>query len=183
MPLTSKEKQILDSHREILWIKRQIEQIQQNEKADLEAHKYDIPKDATEQHVEESIIETKLKIDELKNNYDMLCQFNKSKEALAKSVNNQHFTIEALYPKLTDHHNMEIKRATEEQINKRDKYVVQVMKMLAELNRKKAELREVQQKIMRQHEKNSDISAKVDFLRADRSKRDVNPEAVALLKA
>ncbi|GAN03883.1 hypothetical protein MAM1_0050c03339 [Mucor ambiguus] len=183
MPITRKEKQLLDSQREIQWIKRQIEQIEQEERANQEAHKYAIPEDATEEHVEESIQETKAKIDELKSEYDMLCQFNKSKEALAKAVDHQYFTLEALYPKPSDHESMEIKRATEEQINTRDEYVVQFMKTLKQLNRKKKELTEIQQKIMRQHEKNKDISTKVETLRSNRRKQNANPEATELLQA
>ncbi|KAK4513113.1 uncharacterized protein ATC70_012907 [Mucor velutinosus] len=183
MPITRKEKQLLDSQREIQWIKRQIEQIEQEERANREAHKYVIPQDATEEHVEESIQETKAKIDELKSEYDMLCQFNKSKEALAKAVNHQHFTLEALYPKLSDHESMEVKKATEEQINARDEHVVQFMKTLKQLNKKKKELTEIQQKIMRQHEKNKDISAKVETLRSNKRKQNVNPEATELLQA
>ncbi|KAL7336272.1 hypothetical protein PS15p_201628 [Mucor circinelloides] len=183
MPITKKEKQILDSHREILWIKRQIEQIEQEETANREAHKYVIPDDATEEHVQESIRDTKAKIDELKSEYDMLCQFNRSKEALAKSVNHQHFTLEALYPKISDHDAMEIKRATEEQINTRDEHIVQFMKTLKLLNKKKTELTEIQQKIMRQHEKNKDISSKVDALRSNRQTQHANPEATELLQA
>lgn len=183
MPITRKEKQLLDSQREIQWIKRQIEQAEQEERADQEAHKYVIPLDATEEHVEESIQDTKAKIDELKSEYDMLCQFNKSKEALAKAVNYQHFTLEALYPKLSDHESMEIKKATEEQINTRDEYVVQFMKTLEKINKKKKELTEIQQKIMRQHEKNKDVSTKVETLRSNRRKQNANPEATELLQA
>ncbi|KAI8636277.1 hypothetical protein BD408DRAFT_438051 [Parasitella parasitica] len=183
MPITKKEKQLLDSHREILWLKRQIETLEQEEKADIELEKYVIPPNATEDHIEESIQETKHKLDQLKDNYDMLCQFNRSKEALVKSVDNQYFTMEALYPKLTDHVTMEIKKATEEQINKRDMHVVQFMKTMAELNKNKAQLTEIQQKIMRQHEKNAEISAQVDSLKSSESKRNVNPEAMELLQA
>ncbi|CEP10375.1 hypothetical protein [Parasitella parasitica] len=183
MPITQKEKQLIDSHREILWLKRQIEKLEQEEKADVELDKYVIPPDATENHIEESILETKHKLDQLKNNYDMLCQFNRSKEALAKSVDNQYFTVEALYPKVADHHTMAIKKATEEQINKRDMYVVQFMEIMAELNKNKVQLTEIQQKIIRQHEKNAQVSAKVDDLKSNESKRNVNPEAMELLQA
>ncbi|KAL0137180.1 hypothetical protein V8B55DRAFT_1546146 [Mucor lusitanicus] len=183
MPITRKEKQLLDSQREIEWIKRQIEQIEQEERANQEAHKYVIPQDATEEHVTESIQETKAKIDELKSEYDMLCQFNKSKEALAKAVDHQHFTLSALYPRQSDHESMEIKKATEEQINTRDEHVVQFMKTLKKLNKRQKELTEIQQKIMRQHEKNKDISAKVDTLRSNKRKQNANPEATELLQA
>ncbi|KAL9553103.1 hypothetical protein MBANPS3_003446 [Mucor bainieri] len=183
MPITKKEKQLLDSQREIQWIKRQIEQIEQEERANEEAHKYVIPDDATEEHVEESIQETRAKIDELKSEYDMLCQFNKSKEALVKAINHQHFTLEALYPKPSDHQSMEIKRATDEQINTRDDYVVQFMKTLKKINKKQRELTEIQQKIIRQHEENRDISTKVETWRSNKRKQNVNPEATELMQA
>lgn len=183
MPITRKEKQLLDSQREIQWIKRQIEAAEQEERANQEAHKYVIPDGATEEHVEESIQDTKAKIDELKSEYDMLCQFNKSKEALAKAVNYQYFTLEALYPRQSDHESMEIKKATEKQINTRDEYVVQFMKTLKQINKKKKELTEIQQKIMRQHEKNKDTFTKVETWRSNKRKQNANPEAAELLQA
>jgi DNA repair exonuclease SbcCD ATPase subunit len=183
--ITDKEKQILNSHREILWLKRQIERYEQDDKTLTDFEESTIPETATDAHVEDSIEQFKQHIDRMRTNFDMVCQFNQTKDVVAKTLQNQHFTLQALYPERSDHHNMELKKVTEERINERDELASKFVALLHNLNKKKAALVQVQRNIMRQHQLNRELTA--TMLKSEQARRkdsiDTDPESIALRKA
>ncbi|KAI9483365.1 MAG: hypothetical protein EXX96DRAFT_557943 [Benjaminiella poitrasii] len=182
--ISNKEKQILESHREIVWLKRRIRQLELDEDATIKTEETEIPDTISSEYIEESIDEYKRAIDELKYNLDTISQFNRDKEALSKSINSQHFTMEALYPKPDDHQQMQLKQLTQKQIDRRDALVVQFMQTLNELDEKKAELTQLQRKIMKQHEVNRELTTEVNSLKlTHKVNQEVNPETMELLKA
>ncbi|KAI7908170.1 uncharacterized protein BX663DRAFT_547786 [Cokeromyces recurvatus] len=182
--LSNKEKQILDSHREIIWLQRRIRQLEHNENVSKSVKEVVIPESISTEYIQESIEEYKRSIDELKYNLDSITRLNRDKEALTKSINSQYFTIEALYPKPSDHQQMQLKQSTHEQINRRDELVVQFMQTLNELDSKKSELTQLQRQIIKQHEVNRELTSEVNQLKS-RHKVDqkVDSETMELLKA
>lgn len=183
--ITDKEKKILNSQREILWLKRQIERYEQDDKTRIEYKKSTIPETATDAHVEESIEQFKSHIDSMRTNLDMVYQFNQTKDVVSKSLNNQHFTLQALYPERSDHHDMELRKLTEERINTRDKMVSEFIVLLRRLNKKKIALVQVQRQIVKQHELNRELTRTVRELQQTRRRKsaDEDPELIALQKA
>ena len=110
--LTPKEKQVLDSQREIDWLKRQIEEYEQalepapepdtmlstvrNMEGDQENSN---PVDTIELH--------KDVIDELREKLDVMTQFNLSKNSLTQAIDASHNVLKAFYPGNVDHDSFE----------------------------------------------------------------------------
>ena len=167
--LTNKEKSLLAAYREKLWLERQIEQLEQDEKTEKELEELTIPPEATDLHVEESISEYKRHIDNLRANLDMLYQFNKSKEMLQEKIYTQHFVTEALYPKPTDHQQTKLIEHTQAQIAKRDELMLELVTLVSQLSEKKDELQSVHRKIISQHIANKQLQADLREERAEHS--------------
>ncbi|KAI8379934.1 hypothetical protein EDC96DRAFT_118548 [Choanephora cucurbitarum] len=167
--LTNKEKSLLAAYREKLWLERQIEQLEQDEKTEKELEELTIPPEATDLHVEESISEYKRHIDNLRANLDMLYQFNKSKELLQEKIYTQHFVTETLYPKPTDHQQTKLIEHTQAKIAKRDELMLELVTLVSKLSEKKDELQNVHRKIISQHIANKQLQADLREERAEHS--------------
>ncbi|KAI8058940.1 uncharacterized protein B0P05DRAFT_559130 [Gilbertella persicaria] len=159
--LTNKEKDLLATFREQLWLKRQIEQLEQDQTTDKELEELTIPPEATDQHVEESIAEYKRHIDSLRTNLDMLYQFNKSKELVQEKIYTQHYTTNVLYPEPSDHQQTELNRQTQDKLKERDDLVIELVMLIRELNQINKKLDEIHRRIMAQHIKNKELQMKL----------------------
>jgi hypothetical protein len=182
--LTDKEKQILNSHREILWLKRQIQRYEQEDKTLSECRASTIPEAATDAHVEESIEQFQQHIDTMRTNFDMVSQFNQTKDMITKTLHSQHFILQALYPERSDHQDMELKKSTEQRVNERDDMAAECVELLRQLNKKKTALIQVQRDIMKQHQLNRALTAKLDEMKEVRRNNSIvhDPEALAIQK-
>ncbi|CAO3652068.1 unnamed protein product [Mucor hiemalis] len=108
--LSKKEQQVLDSQREIAWLKRQIKQFEEENQAEEAV----IPNSATLENVQDSLNVYREHVNKMKSELNVYVQYNKSKEEATKAVDEQHFTLNALYPAPSNHHNMKLKKATED---------------------------------------------------------------------
>ncbi|PHZ11842.1 uncharacterized protein RHIMIDRAFT_238498 [Rhizopus microsporus ATCC 52813] len=157
--LTEKEKQILNSHREILWLQRQIEEYEQETEGEI-----DLAEIATEE-LSDQVDQYNNHISTLRSQLDSLVQMNEIKERLLVNMDAHYFSVKALYPKLSNHHSNALKKSTEEKINQRDARVVEFMKLLQEFSAKKNELIQIQRKLIQQHIKNKEISKEIQELK------------------
>jgi hypothetical protein len=168
--LSNKEKQLLNSYREIQWVKRRIAQLEEEDKAD----KLDIPDTATAENIKESAILYKQHINEMRSELDMLTQYNKSKEAITTVIDEHHLAIKALYPEPTDHHHMELKKTTEEYINKRDDLVLEFFSVLKTLDEKKLEYTRLQRLVIQEHLRNKDTVQHIKALQVEQVDHQAN---------
>lgn len=159
--LSKKEQQVLDSQREIAWLKRQIKQYEEENQAEEAV----IPESATLENVQDSLNVYREHVNKMKSELDVYVQYNKSKEEATKAVDEQHFTLDALYPAPSDHHKMKVKKATEDLINKRDKMTTQILKLLEEYNQHKLELTQLQKDIIQQHITNRQLLKDIHTLK------------------
>lgn len=155
--LSSKEKQVLDSQREIEWLKRKIQQLTEEDCSE----EVSIPDSATKENVQDSLSIYKDHVNKMKSELDVYIQYNKSKEEAIKVINEQHHTIDALYPEPSNHHEMKKKKLIEDYINQRDKLVTECLNLLQEYNVHKIELTQIQKEIIQQHLTNREALTKI----------------------
>ncbi|KAI8997720.1 hypothetical protein BDB01DRAFT_714207 [Pilobolus umbonatus] len=160
MSLTNKEKKIVDSEREILWLKRQIEQYETESTPDKDD--IHIPAVATSEHVEESVNIYRTHINSVRLQLDILSQFNLTKDELTKNIDYQHFTVESLYPKQSAFSDTDRIQWIQDKIKERDELVVEFMNILNDLNQKKLQLNNVQKSIIDQHIVNREIVTRIN---------------------
>ncbi|EIE87987.1 hypothetical protein G6F46_010245 [Rhizopus delemar] len=172
--ITKKEKQILNSHREILWLQRQIEEYEQEEDPDFE-----LPETITEQNIDEHLTQYSDHISELRSEVDLLAQLNQLKEKLASNIDAQYFTEKALYPKTSNQVNL-LDKLTEEKINERDAKVVEFFNLLKQFTVKKYELTRLQSELIQQHIKNKETIKEIQELKQnDFSKAQVDHQTLS----
>lgn len=159
--LSSKEKQVLDSQRELLWLKRQIHQYEEEDKAE----KAVIPEEASRADIIDTMPLYRAHINEMRGELDILTQYNNSKETLLEALNESHYAIKALYPERSDHHDMEIKKLTQDLIDQRDELVLQFFLVQKELEARKNELTKLQHQVLQQHETNRGHMEKIKELK------------------
>lgn len=103
--VTAKERQILDSQREIDWLKRQIAHYEQILSSAPPSSSEPAPPPSSDSQ-ENDNAPSKDSLDTLRAQLDVLCQFNMSKECLTRSLDASHYVLKALYPPISDHASM-----------------------------------------------------------------------------
>lgn len=174
--LSKKEQKVLDSHREILWLKRQIEHYEKEDQFEVQ----EIPEDVDEKSIKDGILTYRKHINEMKIQLDLATLRNKKREEIAKAIDEHYFTLKAIYPERAGHSEMEIKRITEQHVNNRDKLVSEFMHVLEELNEKKLELTKVQGDIIKQHLANRQVMQRVDDLQQGVENMDIQENTTVL---
>lgn len=155
--LTAKEKLLLDSQREIDWLKRQIEQFEEEDQVE----KATIPQRFSREDFLATYPVYQAHINELRGELDILTQYNTSKETLLEAINESHFALKALYPERTDHYDTEIKKLTQDLINQRDALITQFFTIQHVIEEKKTALIEKQRELMHQYEVNRETMSKI----------------------
>lgn len=158
--LSKKEQKVLDSHREILWLKRQIGQLEQEDKFETQ----DIPEDTDQESIKEGINTYRSHINDMRVQLDLATLRNSKREEILKAIDEHYFTIKALYPERIGHHELEIKKTTEQYVNKRDELVTEFMNVLDALKEQKLELTQIQGDIIKQHLVNRQVMKRVTDL-------------------
>lgn len=152
MTLTNKEQKILDTHREILWLKRLIEEYEGEDNIELP----------------EVLEETE---EDIKNGIDMYCNHinsmrvqmeiatlrNKNQEAIVKALFERCFLRNALFS------DKEVKKY----INQHDKFVNKFMELYSTLNENTSELNKLQMESLQLHAENQEWSRKVSELKQE----------------
>ncbi|KAL0086684.1 hypothetical protein F4703DRAFT_1927546 [Phycomyces blakesleeanus] len=134
--LTSKERQILNSQREIDWLQRQIQKYEKD---------FETPAPSTSNvshDVNEDLVRYKARVDELRSEVSAFSQFNLGKNHIVQNLEASHFTRQALYP------DMQVA------IDKRDALVVEFMKEFEELRAIKEQLSVVERQVLALHQEN-----------------------------
>ena len=151
--LSNKEKRVLESHREILWLKRQIKQLQYEENAE----EISIPESATLENVLDSLNIYKDHINKMKVELDNHVQQNTTKNEAIRVVDEHNQVMEALYPEPTDHQARQLKQRTEDCIHRRDRLVSQFLRLVEEYNTHNVELTQIQREVIQRHRTNRQI--------------------------
>ncbi|KAG0172244.1 hypothetical protein DFQ28_001506 [Apophysomyces sp. BC1034] len=162
MDLTKKERQVLDSQREIDWLKRQIQQYE---------YALDAPSD-TSQTVpdtpsEEDLLRYKERVDGLRNQLDVIAQFNLSKDCMTRNLDASHFTRCALYPIDADYNQLKRSQQVEDAVNERDQLVIEFMQLLDQLQKVKIKLAHTQRQITETHLENRELTQSLRQLNED----------------
>ncbi|KAI9491858.1 hypothetical protein BDB00DRAFT_467870 [Zychaea mexicana] len=152
--LTPKEKQVLDSQREIDWLKRQIQQYEQKLDSSPDLESMLSLKPSEEDNTIESHKET---IDELREKLDVMTQFNLSKDSLTNAVDASHNVLRSLYRGLVDHDSFERSRAVKVKIDERDELTSLFLTGYEQLRKAKNELALTQAKIIDCHQENREL--------------------------
>ncbi|KAI7849427.1 hypothetical protein BDC45DRAFT_540148 [Circinella umbellata] len=185
--LTPKEKQVLDSQREIDWLKRQIEQYEQAleptpEPDTMLSTVRDILDDEEHSNPVDTIEKHKDVIDELREKLDVMTQFNLSKNSLTQAIDASHNVLKALYPGNVDHDSFERSREIKIKINERDELTSLFLKGFEQLRKVKTELTQTQAKIIESHQENRELvqsiqdaknEALLEFERQANDERDI----------
>lgn len=158
--LSKKEQQILDSHREIIWLKRQIEQYEKENTFQIQ----EIPEDTDSESIKEGIQTYRKHINAMRVQLGLATLRNKKRQEIAKAIDEHYFTTKALYPERTGHYELKSKKMTESQVNKRDDLVTEFMTLLNEFNQQESELTQLQGDIIKQHLMNRQIMDRITKL-------------------
>ncbi|KAG1439005.1 hypothetical protein G6F56_012444 [Rhizopus delemar] len=149
--LSQKEKQILASHREILWLERQIEEYEQETQVDFE-----LPETVTQENLQENLAQYNYHISDLRSELDKTAHLVQLKEKLKVNMDAQYFSTKALYPQ-----NNNKKEEEEEKMICRDEKVVEFLKLLKSYTTIKNNLTRTQAELIRQHIKNKEINKEI----------------------
>ncbi|KAL0079758.1 hypothetical protein J3Q64DRAFT_1254282 [Phycomyces blakesleeanus] len=146
--LTSKERQILNSQREIDWLQRQIQKYEKD---------FETPAPSTSNvshDVNEDLVRYKARVDELRSEVSAFSQFNLGKNHIVQNLEASHFTRQALYPDSSDHARLMQSQPVQVAIDKRDALVVEFMKEFEELRAIKEQLSVVERQVLALHQEN-----------------------------
>ncbi|KAF7728423.1 hypothetical protein EC973_006101 [Apophysomyces ossiformis] len=162
MALTKKERQVLDSQREIDWLQRKIQQYEQalaspsspslpsSSSSSLRSSLPDIP-------TEEDLLHYKSRVDGLRNQLDVIAQFNLSKDCMTRNLDASHFARCALYPIDADYNQLQRSQQVEDAIHERDALVTEFMQQLDQLQKLKIKLANTQRQITETHLENRQL--------------------------
>lgn len=151
--LTNKEEEVLSGHREIVWLKRQIEQLEKED----EFVEPEVSEEADEENIKNGVKMYRGHINSMRIQLDLATLRNKNKEEIAKAIDEHYFTTKSLYSEPSDPSDTLIKEVTTNIITQRDKLVSKFMQVLKELNEKELELTDLQQKTIERHLENREI--------------------------
>ncbi|KAI9254453.1 hypothetical protein BDA99DRAFT_518447 [Phascolomyces articulosus] len=155
--LTPKEKQVLDSQREIDWLKRQIQQYEQALEPAPEMETMLSAGRLEDLENLDPIESNKDVIDELREKLDVMTQFNLSKDALTEAIDATHNVLKSLYPGQVDHDSFERSRAVKIIIEERDNLTSLFLTGLEQLRKVKNELAQTQARIIESHQENREL--------------------------
>ncbi|KAI9364741.1 hypothetical protein BD770DRAFT_378896 [Pilaira anomala] len=146
MTLTNKEQKIIDTHREILWLKRQIEEYEDEDKIELPE-----VSEETEENIKNGIDMYSNHINSMRVQIEIATLRNKNQEAILKALFERCFLRNALFS------DKEVKKY----INQRDKFVNKFMALYLTLKENTSELTKLQMESMQLHTENQERSRKV----------------------
>ncbi|KAI8138897.1 hypothetical protein BJV82DRAFT_717078 [Fennellomyces sp. T-0311] len=151
--LSPKEKQILDSQREIDWLKRKIKKYEKELEPPPEIN---VTLAAAELHepTKESYKDT---IDELREKLDIMTQFNVSKECLTSAIDASHHVLKSLYPGEIDHDSFKRSQAVKIMIRERDELTSLFLNGLEQLRKTKNEIAQTQAKAVERLQENREL--------------------------
>ncbi|KAI9022308.1 hypothetical protein CLU79DRAFT_752143 [Phycomyces nitens] len=156
--LTLKERQILDSQREIDWLKRQIEKYEN----DLETP---AAPTSTESHdVNEDLVRYKSRVEELRSQVNAFSQFNLGKNHIVQNLEASYFTRQALYPDSSDHAKIMQSQPIQAAIDKRDALVVEFLKAFEELRLVKDQLAALERQVLVLHQENRQQMESIEMI-------------------
>ncbi|KAI9247079.1 hypothetical protein EDC94DRAFT_366797 [Helicostylum pulchrum] len=161
--LTNKEKEVLAGHREILWLKRQIEQLEKED----EFVEPEIAEEADEENIKNGVKMYRSHINSMRVQLDLATLRNKNKEEIAKAIDEHYFTIKSLYTEPSDPLDRQIKKVTNDSIDQRDELVSRFMRALKELNENELELTNLQQETIKRHLENREILRRTFLLQEE----------------
>ncbi|KAG2231459.1 hypothetical protein INT48_007532, partial [Thamnidium elegans] len=161
--LTNKEKEILAGHREILWLKRQIEQL---EREDVFVEP-EIPEETDPDNIKNGVKMYRSHINSMRTQLDLATLRNKNKEEIAKAIDEHYFATKSLYSEPSDHSDNRIKNVTTSNINQRDELVSRFMEVFKQLNENELELTNLQQETIKRHLENREISRRTFLLQEE----------------
>ncbi|KAG2200282.1 hypothetical protein INT47_000275 [Mucor saturninus] len=159
--LSKKEQQVLDSQREILWLKRQVEQLEKEDNFKIQ----EIPEGTDENKIKEGIKTYRTHVNEMKVQLDLVTLRNKKREGVAKAYDEHYFTLKALYPDRVGHTELEIKKKTEQLVNRRDELVSESLRVLEEIKEKQLGLTKIRGDVIKHHMENRDVMQRVNDLK------------------
>lgn len=174
--LTKKEQKVLDSQRELLWLKRQVEQLEKEDKFEIQ----EIPERTDENDIKEGIKTYRSHINEMKVQLDLATLRNKKREEIAKANNEHYFTQKALFPGRVSHSELGIKKITEQRLNYRDELVSESLLVLQEIKEMQLELTKTRGDVIKHHLENREAMQRVNDLKQLVEKRE-DSESTAIL--
>ncbi|KAI7879471.1 hypothetical protein K492DRAFT_208248 [Lichtheimia hyalospora FSU 10163] len=155
--LTNKEKQVLDSQREIEWLRRQIDQYQRALATE--------PSES-DNHTEHDLCNT---IDRLRAELDVMTQFNLSRKCLTRNLDASYHTLNTLFSGPSDHDSMERRRLVTERLQERDELTVLILRIVDQLKKARVQLTKTQAKVMDTHIINRQLVQAIQRVRNQRS--------------
>ncbi|KAI9316444.1 hypothetical protein BX666DRAFT_243662 [Dichotomocladium elegans] len=161
--VSNKERQILESQREIEWLKRQIKNYEQI----MTEPSPDEQRTNEEPSVDQSndpLIQQQSKIDRIRTDLEVITQWNLSKDLLTRNFDASHYILQTLYAKPSDHDTMERSRKVKDKIDERDMLTAEILKTLNTLSEIKRELAQTQKEILASHNENRQVMKNIHAL-------------------
>ncbi|KAI9279862.1 hypothetical protein BY458DRAFT_532028 [Sporodiniella umbellata] len=153
--ITEKEKRILNSHREILWLQRQIEEYEQEADPDLE-----LPETVTSENISGHLSQYYEHLSILQSDLNTLSQRLQIKNKLVSYSDAQYCTLKALYPR-----GQSVDPLIEQLIETRDAKAVEFLKLLRTYTTLKSKLTQVQADLIKQHVNNQRVHKEIQELK------------------
>ncbi|KAI8388633.1 uncharacterized protein BYT42DRAFT_611655 [Radiomyces spectabilis] len=157
--LSEKEQLVLDSEREIDWLKRQLQRYENV--AEAKSLEHDVRR-LTLDEVTENLERYKERLNTLRTQLDVITQFNLGKDALTRSLDGSHQVLSALYPPDSAPDTLKQAGLVEKQIEERDELLVRFMQTFESLREVKANLVNTQRQIIECHRANRQLMASIE---------------------
>ncbi|SAL95295.1 hypothetical protein [Absidia glauca] len=158
--LSKKEQHILDSQMEIEWLQRQIEQRKQGFDS-FAANKENVAQLTDKQVLDELAIYSE-KVEHTRVDMDIMSQYNLCKDRIVTNVDDNHYTLNALYPHLKPQSygfDSEKIQQIQSLVMQRDKLAVEEMQLLEELDNIENQTMRLHTQIIEHHQDNQQLGA------------------------